>query len=455
MLVTIPLSDSSRKILAIYKKSRSIKSTNDVVEAFVQEFGKDISLPPMPDPSPVPTPTPTPTPVPTTKHDVDIYHINGKVVADSGNKRLATILANNDASALFKLAVDSVPNGGSLGIGEGRYMMSAPYEFALDPNGKNIFYSSIQIFDKSAHIYGAGIGKTILELMPWQNSSSRHVAMVLIRGTEPFALGYSSFSIDGITFDGNSANQYSVKEPYDGVALVLVGSERSNGKYTNLEFVNSPGAGLYLGNNGSGFGSNELVQFITSRNCAGAGVMLDTNYKSRVLDCRSSSCREGLYLNGNNDFKTRHKDCVVAKRIETDSQITIWQVNDFLLDDVHMNGVGSKTSYGLVIRDGFGEVVNSVLSTDRMRIDARGGPGCTYIYEGSEVVFSKCVLNGYLGIHAIGKSHVIVQDSRLDCPGACFCTTDPNPVTSHMVSLRNDCTGPKTNLQGGSTFTED
>lgn len=40
--VTIPLSDSSRDILAMYKKIRKIKNTNDVVEAFVQEHGKDL-----------------------------------------------------------------------------------------------------------------------------------------------------------------------------------------------------------------------------------------------------------------------------------------------------------------------------------------------------------------------------------------------------------------------------
>ena len=41
--VTIPISESSRYILAHYKKARGIKLTDDVVEAFVQEYGKDLA----------------------------------------------------------------------------------------------------------------------------------------------------------------------------------------------------------------------------------------------------------------------------------------------------------------------------------------------------------------------------------------------------------------------------
>ena len=92
----------------------------------------------------------------------------------SGTKQLAS---GRDAAALFKVAVDAVPSGGSLGIGEGTYELAAPYAFALDANRGNIFYSSVQVLDKSMHVHWAGVGKTILKLAPWQRSSSRHVAI--------------------------------------------------------------------------------------------------------------------------------------------------------------------------------------------------------------------------------------------------------------------------------------
>ncbi len=122
----------------------------------------------------------------------------------SGTKQLAS---GRDAAALFKTAIDAVPSGGSLGIGEGTYELAAPYSFALDAGGGNIFYCCIPILDKDMHAYGDGVGKTILKLAPWQRSSSRHVAMVMIRGTGPFAPGYSAFSMEGIAFDGNRQYQ--------------------------------------------------------------------------------------------------------------------------------------------------------------------------------------------------------------------------------------------------------
>lgn len=81
----------------------------------------------------------------------------------SGTKQLAS---GRDAAALFKTAIDAVPSGGSLGIGEGTYELAAPYSFALDAGGGNIFYCCIPILDKDMHAYGDGVGKTILKLSP-------------------------------------------------------------------------------------------------------------------------------------------------------------------------------------------------------------------------------------------------------------------------------------------------
>ena len=64
-----------------------------------------------------------------------------------------------------------------------------------------------------------------------------------------------------------------------------MGSERTGGYFYNLELKNSWGAGLYLGNNGSGPGVNERVQNVSVADCVGQGIMLDTNKDSKVVGC--------------------------------------------------------------------------------------------------------------------------------------------------------------------------
>ena len=385
--------------------------------------------------------------------NVEIYQSGSLTIAKAGGKQIAACQIKGNARALFKAAIDAVPNGGSLNIGKGRYVFSAPYALPLNPDGSNIFYCGIPIIDKGMHISGAGVGQTILQLAPGQRREGRHVAMMLVRGKRGFDLGYSSFSLRGVTFEGDRARQ-SAAEPHDGEALLLVGSQRSNGVFENLMFQNSHGAGMYLGNNGSGPGTNEVVRNVIARNCAAEGIMLDTNRNSQVIDCQAWNCRVGLFLNGNDDWQTRGSDNVTATRFKTDSQITCWQVNDFALSEINMDCTGSPTSRGLVVRDGNGVVKNSILKTDTTKIDARSGPGGTYFYESARVILENCDLSGYFGVHAIGKSYAEVKGCRISAPGGCFCTKDPNPVQSTIIAQGCSCSGQKTALQFGSTFEE-
>ena len=385
--------------------------------------------------------------------NVEIYQSGQFTIAKAGGKQIAACQIKGNARALFKAAIDAVPNGGSLNIGKGRYVFSAPYAFPLNPDGSNLFYCSIPIIDKGMHITGAGPGLTILQLAPGQRREGRHVALMLVRGKRGFDLGYSSFSLKGVTLEGDRARQ-SADEPYDGEALLLVGSQRSNGIYENLEFRNSHAAGMYLGNNGSGPGVNEVVRNVVARNCAAEGIMLDTNKNSQVIDCQAYGCRVGLFLNGNDDWKDRGSDNVTATRIKTDSQITCWQVNDFTLSEINMDCTGSPTSRGLVVRDGNGVVKNSVLKTDTTKIDARSGPGSTYFYENARVLLENCDLSGYFGVHAIGKSYAEVKGCRISAPGGCYCTTDPNPVQSTIVARGCTWAGKKSDIQEGSSLVE-
>ena len=432
----VNLSDEAVKVWQEYQTKTGLKR-DPALDALLLEFG---GLKP---PEPVEPEEPT-------RRDVEVSQKGDLILVRAGLKTLLST-PKSDAANAFQVAVAAVPSGGSLGIGEGLYELPAPYPVALDADGGNIFYCCIPILDKSMHIFGAGAGKTVLKLAAWQRSASRHVVMMLIRGTGPMAPGYSSFSVDGLTLDGNVKYQYSGTQ-HDGEALILVGSARRNGKYANLELRNSHGAGLYLGNNGGGSGTNELIQNCIARSCADKGIMLDTCQDSRVEDCQAWACQEGLCLYGNDDWQTRGSDNVTATRFKTDSQITCWQVNDFALSNIEMDCTKAASSYGFVVRDGNGTIKNSILKSDPTKASSYGG--ATYITKKARVLLEACRVEGYFGIHAVGKSYAEAKNCQIVAPGGCYCTKDPNPVSSTIVARGCTWSGKKSDLKEGSSLVE-
>lgn len=399
-----------------------------------------------------PEPEAEPAPEPESPYDVRIYQKDNFIITEAAGEPIAALPVSSDAAGLFKAAINATPDGGSLHIGAGHYNLSAPYPFALNPDGSNIFYSAIQALDKDMCITGDGMGETVLQLLPGQRSPSRHVAMVLIRGTRGYDPGYESFTIQHLTLDGNRAAQID-GQPHDGEGLILVGSERKNGLYYQLNLKNSWGSGIYLGNNGAGdSGTNEIVSQVVAQNCGAEGIILDTCHNSTVIDSEGWKCREGLVLYGNDDYKVRCPDNVSASRFQTDSQVTVWQVNDFTISDLMMNCTNTTGSYGLMIRDGTGTVKYSVLVSSKTREDSTGG--ATYIIEGSKVLFEDCLLEGWFGIHAIGRSYVEARDCKITAPGGCFCTTDLAPVQSTIIAEGCTWAGTKTAMQDGATFQE-
>jgi hypothetical protein len=444
-------------------------SRDDALDKLLKEFGKGqnpepepepIPCPgpdpiptPTPTPEPTPTPTPTPTPEPTpnpTTYNVEISIVGSNIVARAGTSQIAAVPVNSDAVSLFKKAIDTVPNGGSLGIGKGTYKLSAPYSFGLNPDGSNIFYGSLMILNKGMHIYGAGVDETVLEMMPGQRSSSRHAAMFIIRGTGPMNPGYSGMSIQDMTIDGGGQNSSAT---YDGEGLILIGSARSNGKFLRLRLKRSWGAGIYEGYNGSGSGVNELVQNVVATDCAGPGIMMDTCRNSQVVDCEAYRCREGLFLNGNDpDWKTRPKDNAVVRNFKTDSQVNVWFINDFDIQNLNMDCSSMPNAYGFSVKSSKGTISNSTLGNSQSRHDSRGG--ATYIWGEAVLIIKKSTLSGYFGVHGIGRSYTIVQNCTISANGACYCTTDPDPVSSIIVAEGCTWSGVKLLMKAGATFKE-
>ena len=399
-----------------------------------------------------PEPEAEPAPEPESSYDVSIRQQDNVIILETASGQIAALPISSDAADLFKAAINATPDGGSLHIGAGHYNLSAPYSFALNPDGSNIFYSAIQILDKDMVMSGDGMDETVIHLLPGQRSPTRHVAMMLIRGTRGYDPGYESFTVQDLTLDGNRAEQTD-GQPHDGEGLILVGSERTNGLYYRLGLKNSWGSGIYLGNNGAGdSGTNEIVSQVVAQNCGAEGIILDTCHNSTIMYCGAWRCREGFVLYGNDDWKTRSPDNVSIDFCSTDSQVTVWQVNDFTISDLFMNCTNITGSYGLMIRDGTGLVENSVLVSSKTREDSTGG--ATYIIEGSKVVFEDCILEGYFGIHAIGRSYVEARNCQIMASGGCFCTTDLAPVQSTIIAEGCTWSGTKTAMQEGATFQE-
>jgi hypothetical protein len=442
-----------------------IKDRSEALDSILGVFAGDLPLPtpvptqvptPVPDPQPQPDPSPQPTPQPdptvTTKYNVEVSQESGQVVARSGTKVLATCPSSSDSYSVFKKAIEAVPANGTFGIKSGLYNVSAPYEFRLDPGGKNPFWVALPVVDKgNMRIIGDGRDNTIIRLMPDQRSPSRHVILMLVRATAPTSYGHSAFEISGITFDGNRSQQND-KVPYDGEGLITFGSIRSGTKVHDLKLVNSWASGAYLGNNGSGPGDNEQVWNIFSQNCGAEGIILDTCSNSTLSDSESWNCREGFCLHGNTDWKARGKDKVVAFNLRTDSQVTCRQVNDFSIDNLNMDCTKAATSYGLVITSAYGEVTRSNLKSDKTKPNSYGGP----LYGAGESIatIEDCRLEGFYGVHAVGPSHVTARRCNIIAPGGCFATSDPDPVSSTIVIDQCTWSGKKEDKKEGSKIIE-
>ena len=87
---------------------------------------------------------------------VYVARLGGSTYAVRSNGRvIAKVPSGTDCSRLLKAAVDAVPNGGSLNIRGGTYVVKAPYAMALNPDDTNLFFTGFPVIGKDMHIYEA------------------------------------------------------------------------------------------------------------------------------------------------------------------------------------------------------------------------------------------------------------------------------------------------------------
>jgi hypothetical protein len=196
----------------------------------------------------------------------------------SGN----TISSGTDYTKILRDAIAATPDHGSLYIGAGVYDglradQNIPINNVLSGSQAH-YYTALPLRGKNIHIYGAGMGQTILKLGDNQYYSG-HQALIFF-ASNGLGLGYTALTLANMTLDGNKDKQAPFW--YDGAGLILTGGERTGGKFFNLELKNSPNTGLYLGNNGSGWEAYAYLDNIYSHDNRQAGVVFDNGEKIRA-----------------------------------------------------------------------------------------------------------------------------------------------------------------------------
>ena len=220
-------------------------------------------------------------------YDVVVYQASGVVFAV--NVKTRTIIDSGTLGGIvntrvLRAAIAAVPIDGSLFIGPGVYdgLIADQHCSTSSDTGYLNYYVALPT-TRNIHIKGAGIQSTILKLANGQHSGT-HPALIMYAYAPPVGgvmrNGYTSFSLEDITFDGNKANQTIAF--YDGAGLFLDGSMRYNGIFRNLEFQYSANDGCYFGYNGNGYANNCYYENIHSHDNAGAGINFDTVHNSIV-----------------------------------------------------------------------------------------------------------------------------------------------------------------------------
>jgi len=358
---------------------------------------------------------------------------NSIIATDVEGNVIASGVAGTDDSRVLTEAIASVPDNGNVLISSGVYNLSADTLFYLDEGDKNPFWICIPILEgKNVHLFGNGVGVTVLKLKPNQFYRDHPVAMILNRATGSVNPGFTAFTVANMTLDGNRDDQAQWYK--DGASLILTGSVRSGGKYYNLELRNSYGTGLYLGNNGGGSESHSSITNVVARNCSLEGILLDTVQDTVVSNSVFEYCRTGLTVHGNNDYQTRSKDRIVVKDLSCiASPLTIWCINDLEMSSVNMDCTASPNAYGLLIHSSIGiHIKGSIFKSDRKKANSYGG--ASYIdadIDGpTAAILENCVLDGYYALHLLGSATATLYGGALNASYACAYLRGIEPSTA-------------------------
>ena len=358
---------------------------------------------------------------------------NSIIARNVEGNEISSGVAGTDDSRVLTEAINSVPDNGNVLISAGIYNLSADTLFYLDDGETNPFWICIPILEgKNVHIFGYGMGITVLKLKPKQFQVDHPVAMILNRSSGPVNLGFTAFTVANMTLDGNRDDQGQWYK--DGASLILTGSIRSGGKYYNLEFRNSYGTGLYLGNNGGGSESHSSITNVVARNCSLEGILLDTVQDTVISDCLFEYCKTGLTVHGNNDYQTRTKDRIVVKDLSCiASPLTIWCINDLEMSSVNMDCTLSPNAYGLLIHSSIGiHIKESFFKSDRKKASSYGG--ASYIDADNDgptaATLDNCVLDGYYALHVLGSATATIHGGALNASYACAFIRGIDPSTA-------------------------
>lgn len=270
------------------------------------------------------------------------------------------ILSSTDHTDVLRAALAATPTNGSIFIGPGVYDDLRCDILCTTATSPTYLHYNVSLpITRNLHIRGAGINATILKMGNGQYNAT-HNALIMYVYAPPvdgsWGTGYTSFSLEDMTFDGNKAAQTPAF--YDGAGLFLAGSMRYNGVYRNLEFRDSPNSGVYFGNHGAGWGNHELYENIFSHDNAGIGLNFDTITDCQIIQCHSERDSTvstlgnlGIYwMSAAYQSATKYDNSVAYGLSSKGSSIYLHGLRGVTISGLYYKHDGSSNSAGVTMR---------------------------------------------------------------------------------------------------------
>jgi hypothetical protein len=330
----------------------------------------------------------------------------------------------------IQAAIDALPeSGGSIFLLGGTYTLNCSVSNFL--NGLGVYWTALMIVGKNIKMYGEGVGITILRMADNQNYSS-HPALLV------WAKNYTSLTVSDMTLDGNNTNQTYYN--WDGNGLILTGGVRKGLILTNLHLINSPGCGLYLGNNGNGCEQSCIVNNLYFYNCWMPGLWLDECQNSVVSNIICDSCGTGgnyggvsLYAGGAISSHTSRTDNLLMSNIQVVNgsaslnyinSVNINGLSVYWTADVYYGAVEITDCYNLNV--GLGRVLHDSSVGYGLRLNGN---------ENSNIQIQLGILEGNIGVEAAGSANVTISGGMIKGTTFAALVIDNGNLRLHGVEL--------------------
>lgn len=382
------------------------------------------------------------------------YIVAGNTVKTASG---AVVYTGSDATSTLQWAINSCPAGGKVFIEAGTYVITT--STLIKPNSASLTYRiGLSIHNKAITLQGAGTGQTILKMAANQHMLGGYGAILLT------ADGFDGLVIDGITFDGNRAQNTASNWEYDGAGLIWTYGYQHNMVMSHLEVRNSFAGGIYLGNKWSadsgpsppyntGWNIDGKVLNCVFHDNRGCALMHDACERALFENISftndATEGRRALWLEGNTDYLSRPNNLVVKNATFVNSDLRIWSVKGVTMSGISFSNAGLVESGATVyiyqsadvtlnlvnlVRDtsagvGYGVAVGPSATNIKVNLAGTivakigvatvnvGDDGASTGIANGDLTFTGGTIKATVrGVYTSGTSKVIVQNVHFDVP---------------------------------------